>query len=188
MAVIGGGPGGYTAAIKAAQAGLKTVCIDDRPRLGGVGVNCGCIPSKALLHYSSEYWDASTKLRNMGIDIGDSTVNWGKMQETKLNAVADCNSDIHESFDKLEVTYKNGKGSFVNEHEIKVTKNDGSEENIKADNIIIATGSKANELKNLPFDEKYICSSSGALEQEQIPKKIIVYGGGIVGIEIASVY
>jgi dihydrolipoamide dehydrogenase len=188
VAVLGGGPGGYTAAIRAAQRGLRTVCIENDDHLGGVGVNWGCIPSKAMLNYTQRYRDARKMLGAMGIETGDITFSFEKMQQAKLDSVRRCTDDIAKTFKKLRIDHCAGWGKFVNDREISVDLLRGGNQKIEAKNFIIATGSLPNELKNLPFDEQYICSSSGALEQEKVPETLFIYGGGIVGIEIACCY
>ena len=164
VAVLGGGPGGYTAAIRAAQRGLRTVCIENDDHLGGVGVNWGCIPSKAMLNYTQRYRDARKMLGAMGIETGEITFSFEKMQQAKLDSVRRCTDDIAKTFKKLRIDHCAGWGKFSNDREIEVDLLRGGQQKIEAKNFIIATGSLPNELKNLPFDEQYICSSSGALE------------------------
>jgi dihydrolipoamide dehydrogenase len=156
LAVIGGGPGGYVAAIKGAQRGLKTVCIEKRGTLGGTCLNVGCIPSKALLNASHHLHDAQHKFKDLGIVTGPVTCDFPQMMKAKSTAVGGLTSGIEYLFKKNGVTYKKGWGKFAGTHEIDIDLNAGGTEQIKAKNIIIATGSEPNALPKetgLSFDE-----------------------------------
>jgi len=191
VAVIGGGPGGYVAAIKAAQKGLKTVCIEKRGTLGGTCLNVGCIPSKAMLNATHHLHDAQHKFKDMGIITGPVTCDFAQLQKSKDTAVTGLTGGIEYLFKKNGVTYSKGWGKFAGVNEIDVDLNDGKKETIKAKNIIIATGSAPNSLPEstgLATDEKYVVSSTGALALTKIPKKMVVVGGGVIGLELGSVY
>jgi dihydrolipoamide dehydrogenase len=191
LAVIGGGPGGYVAAIKGAQRGLKTVCIEKRGTLGGTCLNVGCIPSKALLNASHHLHDAQHKFKDLGIVTGPVTCDFPQMMKAKSTAISGLTSGIEYLFKKNGVTYKKGWGKFAGTHEIDIDLNAGGTEQIKAKNIIIATGSEPNALpkeSGLSFDEQYVVSSTGALSLKTIPKRMAVVGGGVIGLELGSVY
>jgi dihydrolipoamide dehydrogenase len=146
VAVIGGGPGGYVAAIKAAQRGLKTVCVEKRGTLGGTCLNVGCIPSKALLNATHKLHEAQHKFKSFGINTGPVTVDWPTMQKSKSTAVTGLTSGIEYLFKKNGVAYVKGWGKFASPHEIEVDLNAGGVEKISAKNFIIATGSAPNNL------------------------------------------
>ena len=185
--VIGGGPGGYVAAIKAAQLGLKTACIEKRGTLGGTCLNVGCIPSKAMLHSSHKYEEAKHGLTAHGIELTSVKLNLAQMLKRKTEVVDSLCKGIEGLFLKNKITYFKGLGSFVSNNEIKVT-SVSSDEIIKAKNIIIATGSEVMNLPGIEIDEKKIVSSTGALELTSVPKKMIVIGGGYIGLEMGSVW
>lgn len=184
--VIGGGPGGYVAAIKAAQLGLKTACVEKRGTLGGTCLNVGCIPSKAMLNNSHIYHQILHDVKNRGIDVGDVKLNLSTMMKAKDSSVKSLTAGIEYLFKKNGVEYVKGSASFKNEHELDVKLLDGGERTLKGKNIIIATGSDATPFPGLPFDEKRIVSSTGALELKEVPKKFVVIGGGIIGLEMVS--
>jgi dihydrolipoamide dehydrogenase len=186
--IIGGGPGGYVAAIKSAQMGLKTACIEKRGALGGTCLNVGCIPSKAMLNNSHIYHQILHDTKNRGIDVGDVQLNLPAMMKAKDASVKSLTSGVEYLFKKNGVEYVKGSGSFKNEHEIDVKLLDGGERTLKGKNFIIATGSEATPFPGLPFDEKRVVSSTGALELKEVPKKLIVVGGGIIGLELGSVW
>jgi dihydrolipoamide dehydrogenase len=190
LAVIGGGPGGYVAAIKGGQKGLKTVCIDKRGTLGGTCLNVGCIPSKALLNSTHKLHEAQHDFKELGIVVKDVGVDFGVLLKYKEKAVKGLTSGIEFLFKKNKVDYAKGYGKFTSKNEIEVDNNDGSKDTIKAKHIIIATGSEPSPLPGnvIPIDEKYVVSSTGALSLEKIPKKMIVIGGGVIGLELGSVY
>ncbi|KAM3146842.1 dihydrolipoamide dehydrogenase precursor [Paramecium bursaria] len=188
VVVIGGGPGGYVAAIKAAQLGLKTACIEKRGTLGGTCLNVGCIPSKALLNISHKYEDAHKNFKGMGIKLDNLSIDWDQTQKKKNDIVGSLTKGIEGLFAKNKVTYYKGSGRFLNKNEIQVEKADGSKETVQSKNTIIATGSEPSPFPGLDFDEKIIISSTGALALQKVPKKLLVIGGGVIGVEMASVY
>jgi dihydrolipoamide dehydrogenase len=190
VAVIGGGPGGYVAAIKAGQKGLKTVCIEKRGSLGGTCLNVGCIPSKALLNSTHKYVEAKDHFKEIGITCDNVSMDFGQLMKSKTKAVTGLTSGIEHLFKKNKVDYMKGWGKFDGPNEIAVDLNGGSTETISAKNIIIATGSEPSSLPAgmLDIDEKYVVTSTGALELDKIPKSMIVVGGGVIGLEMGSVY
>ena len=168
--VIGGGPGGYVCAIRLAQLGLKTACIESRGSLGGTCLNVGCIPSKSLLNLSEEFHKVKN-LSNKGIEVGEVKLNLNKMMKSKDKAVTVLTKGVEFLLKKNKVTYFKGYGSFKSKNEINIKDADNKETVIGADNIIIATGSVPASLPGINFDEKIILSSTGALKIEQVPKK-----------------
>ena len=185
--VIGGGPGGYVCAIRLAQLGLKTACIESRGSLGGTCLNIGCIPSKSLLNLSEEFHKVQ-HLSNKGIEIGEVKLNLSKMMKSKDKAVTVLTKGVEFLLKKNKVTYLKGTGSFKSKNEISIKDDKNKETLIQADKIIIATGSEPVSLPNIEFDEKVIVSSTGALKFEKVPKKMIVVGGGYIGLEMGSVW
>ena len=185
--VIGGGPGGYVCAIRLAQLGLKTACIESRGSLGGTCLNVGCIPSKSLLNLSEEFHKVKN-LSNKGIEVGEVKLNLSKMMKSKDKAVTVLTKGVEFLLKKNKVTYFKGHGSFKSKNEINIKDVDNKETIISADNIIIATGSVPVSLPGSDFDEKTILSSTGALKIEQVPKKMVVVGGGYIGLEMGSVW
>ncbi len=185
--VIGGGPGGYVCAIRLAQLGMKTACIESRGSLGGTCLNVGCIPSKNLLNLSEEF-HKTKNLSNKGIEIGEVKLNLSKMMKNKDKAVTILTKGVEFLFKKNKVTYFKGIGSFKSKNEISVKDDQNKEKIIGADKIIIATGSTPVSLPGIEFDEKVIVSSTGALKLEQVPKKMIIVGGGYIGLEMGSVW
>ena len=200
VVVIGAGPGGYVAAIRAAQLGLSTACIEGNPyddpkgepRLGGTCLNVGCIPSKALLASSHHYEDAKEHMDVHGISVKDVSLNVGKMIGRKDAIVDKMTGGIQFLFKKNKVTLLKGYGAFVGQADgqtqIKVTDKDGKEEVVNAKNVIIATGSKARHLPNIPVDNKIVCDNEGALNFDSVPKKLGVIGAGVIGLELGSVW
>ena len=185
--VIGGGPGGYVCAIRLAQLGFKTACIESRGSLGGTCLNIGCIPSKSLLNLSEEFHKVKN-LSNKGIEVGDIKLNLSKMMKNKNKAVTILTKGVEFLLKKNKVTYFKGTGSFKSKNEILIKDNDGKEKLIETDKIIIATGSEPVSLPNIEFDEKIILSSTGALNLNKVPKKMVVVGGGYIGLEMGSVW
>ena len=185
--VIGGGPGGYVCAIRLAQLGLKTACVESRGSLGGTCLNIGCIPSKSLLNLSDEYHKVKN-LSNKGIEVGEVKLNLSKMMKSKDKAVTVLTKGVEFLLKKNKVTYLKGHGSFKSKNEIKIKDDNNKEIVISADNIVIATGSVPVSLPGINFDEKIILSSTGALKIEQVPKKMVVVGGGYIGLEMGSVW
>ncbi len=185
--VIGGGPGGYVCAIRLAQLGLKTACIESRGSLGGTCLNVGCIPSKSLLNLSEEFHKAKN-LSSKGIETGEVKLNLGKMMKNKDKAVTILTKGVEFLLKKNKVTYFKGIGSFKSKNEILIKDHQKKETVLKTDNVVIATGSDAVSLPGIKFDEKVIVSSTGALRLEQVPKKMVVVGGGYIGLEMGSVW
>ncbi|WP_330441592.1 dihydrolipoyl dehydrogenase [Flavobacterium sp. C4GT6] len=189
VVVIGSGPGGYVAAIRCAQLGFNTAIIEKYPTLGGTCLNVGCIPSKALLDSSHHYHDAISHFKEHGIDIpGEIKVNFEQMIARKQGVVDQNVSGIKYLMDKNKITVFEGVGSFEDATHIKVTKNDGSEETIEAKNTILATGSKPSSLPFIKIDKEKIITSTEALKLKEVPKHLIVIGGGVIGLELGQVY
>ncbi len=188
VAIIGGGPGGYVAAIRAAQLGKKTVCIEKRGTLGGTCLNVGCIPSKALLHSSELYEEAKHSFAEHGIKVSKVEVDIAKMMARKNKVVEDLTKGIEGLFRKNKVTYVQGYGSFKEKGVIEVALNSGGKQTIKAHNIVIATGSEVMNLAGINIDEKKVVSSTGALELKKVPDHMVVIGGGYIGLEMGSVW
>lgn len=187
VVVIGGGPGGYVAAIRTAQLGLKTACIEMRGALGGTCLNVGCIPSKALLQSTEILSVIEHKSSEHGIKVGKVEVDLSQILKRKDKIVKSLTGGIEGLFKKNKVTYYKGKGSFAGPGQVKIA-NDGKEEVIAAKNVIIATGSAPVELKIAPFDGKFVGSSTDALSYDSIPKRMVVVGGGYIGLEMGSVW
>ena len=188
VVVIGGGPGGYVCAIRAAQLGNKTACIESRGALGGTCLNVGCIPSKSLLHASEMYNKAQNEFQHIGINTGALSLDLAKMMDHKAKSVEGLTKGIEFLFKKNKVTYLKGHGSFKGKNTLEVKDSSGSVQEIKAKNIIIATGSSVLSLPNIKVDEDTIVSSTGALSLKKVPKKLIVIGGGVIGLEMGSVW
>ena len=186
VTVIGGGPAGYVCAIRLSQLGLKTACVESRGSLGGTCLNIGCIPSKSLLNMSESFHKAKN-FSNIGIETGEIKLNLQKMMSNKDSSVATLTKGVEILFKKNKVTYIKGVGSFNEKNEILV-KNDKSEIKIKTDKTIISTGSEPLSLPGIDFDEKKILSSTGALSIAKLPKKMVVVGGGYIGLEMGSVW
>lgn len=188
VVVIGGGPGGYVAAIRAAQLGLKTACVEKRKTLGGTCLNVGCIPSKALLEISHKFHDANHQFEKLGIAVSKPKIDVKKLIENKNEIVKGLTGGIAGLFKKNKVTSIEGLGSFLDKNTIEVTKSYGSKEKISSKYFIIATGSEVANLPGVELDEKVIISSTGALDLEKVPGKMIVIGAGVIGLEMASVW
>jgi len=186
VTVIGGGPAGYVCAIRLSQLGLKTACVESRGSLGGTCLNIGCIPSKSLLNMSESFHRAKN-FSDIGIETGEIKLNLEKMMSNKESSVATLTKGVEFLFKKNKVTYIKGVGSFNEKNEILV-KNDKSEIKIKTDKTIISTGSEPLSLPGIDFDEKKILSSTGALNISKLPKKMVVVGGGYIGLEMGSVW
>ncbi|CAH8495099.1 unnamed protein product [Schistosoma mattheei] len=187
--VIGSGPGGYVASIKAAQLGLKTVCVEKNDTLGGTCLNVGCIPSKSLLNNSHLYQLVnSSEMQHRGIDIGSFKLNLPAMLKAKEKAVSSLTGGIAYLFKQNKVDHVNGFGSIVNPNEVLVKKADGSEERIATERILIATGSEVTPFPGIDIDEQSIVSSTGALSLTKVPQHLIVIGAGVIGVELGSVW
>ncbi|MDJ0610877.1 MAG: dihydrolipoyl dehydrogenase [Kiloniellales bacterium] len=188
LVVIGGGPGGYVAAIRAAQLGLKTACVESRGRLGGTCLNVGCIPSKALLQSSEKFADAQHHFADHGIKLGKITLDLKGMMSRKVKVVDDLTKGIEFLFKKNKIDYVKGFGSIPAAGEVKVALSEGGEETLKAKNILIATGSESTPLPGIEIDEKSVVTSTGALELGKVPENLIVIGAGVIGLELGSVW
>jgi len=185
--VIGGGPGGYVCAIRLAQLGLKTACIDSRGTLGGTCLNIGCIPSKSLLNLSEKFSKAKN-FSNLGIEVSDVKLNLEKMMQNKEKAVSVLTKGVEFLFKKNKITYFKGVGSFKSANKISILDNKKVENIIETEKTIISTGSEPLALPKVDFDEKKIVSSTGALSLKTVPKKMLVVGGGYIGLEMGSVW
>ncbi|QIG88304.1 dihydrolipoyl dehydrogenase [Chryseobacterium sp. POL2] len=188
VTVIGSGPGGYVAAIRAAQLGFKTAIIEKYPTMGGTCLNVGCIPSKALLDSSEHFAKAKHEFADYGIIINEPKVDLAKMIERKNGVVDMTTKGISFLMDKNKITVFEGVGSFESATKIKITKNDGSAESIESKYTIIATGSKPSSLPFINIDKERIITSTEALNLKEVPKHLIVIGGGVIGLELGSVY
>jgi len=189
VAIIGSGPGGYVAAIRCAQLGMKTAIIEKYSTLGGTCLNVGCIPSKAMLDSSHHYEDAIKHFDEHGIEIpGEIKVNLEKMIARKQGVVDQTTKGIEFLMDKNKITVYEGVGSFKDATHVNIKKNDGKTEEIEAKNVIIATGSKPSTLPFIKLDKERIITSTEALELKEVPKHMIVIGGGVIGLELGQVY
>ncbi len=189
VTVIGSGPGGYVAAIRCAQLGLKTAIIERYATKGGTCLNVGCIPSKALLDSSHHFEEATKNFANHGIDIeGKPKVNMKNMMKRKSDVVDQTTKGIDFLMDKNKIESFQGHASFVDEHTISIKGDDGKTQEIETKNTIIATGSKPNELPFAPLDKERIISSTEALSLQEVPKHMILVGGGVIGLELGQVY
>lgn len=187
LIVIGGGPGGYVAAIRAAQLGLKTACVEKRGSLGGTCLNVGCIPSKALLHNSHLFSEAAYEFEARGIETGPVKLNLKKLMANKDKIVGDLTKGIEFLFKKNKVDYLQGHGSIEKPGTVVVT-NGKESSRYETKNILIATGSDSAPLPGVEVDEKRIVTSTGALSLPKIPKHLVVIGGGVIGLELGSVW
>ena len=185
--IIGGGPGGYVCAIRLAQLGIKTACIESRGTLGGTCLNIGCIPSKNLLNLSENFHKAKN-FSKIGIEVGEVKLNLQKMMQNKDKAVMNLTKGVEFLFKKNKVTYFKGTGKLKSPSEIIIIDKENKETNIQSDNIIISTGSEPVPLPGIEFDEEKIISSTGALSLKSVPKKMLVVGGGYIGLEMGSVW
>ena len=186
--IIGSGPGGYVAAIRCAQLGMKTAIIEKYPTLGGTCLNVGCIPSKALLDSSEHFNNAKHTFGEHGIELKDLKANLKQMIQRKNDVVSQTCAGVKFLMDKNKIDVHIGLGSFIDKNNLKVTAEDGKETKIQGKNIIIATGSKPNYFPGMEPDKKRIITSTEALDLKEIPKKMLVIGGGVIGLELGSVY
>lgn len=186
--VIGSGPGGYVSAIRSAQLGLKTAVIEKYSTFGGTCLNVGCIPSKALLDTSEHYHNASKAFSDHGISLSNLKIDVKQMITRKNDVIAQNTAGITYLFKKNKIDSYEGVGSFVDKNTIKISNKEGKSEQITGKNIIIATGSKPTALPFLPIDKKRIITSTEALNLTEVPKHLIVIGGGVIGLELGSVY
>ncbi len=185
--VIGGGPGGYVCAIRLSQLGIKTACVESKDALGGTCLNIGCIPSKNLLNFSEKFYSAKN-FSNLGIEVGKVKLNLDKVMKNKNKAVDVLTKGIEFLFKKNKVTYYKGIASLKSSNQISVTSSKNKEIIIETENVIISTGSEPVSLPGIKFDEKVIVSSTGALSLNTVPKKMVVIGGGYIGLEMGSVW
>ncbi|RKF16028.1 dihydrolipoyl dehydrogenase [Roseovarius spongiae] len=181
--VIGSGPGGYVAAIRCAQLGLKTACVEGRETLGGTCLNVGCIPSKALLHASHMLHEAEENFAKMGLKGKSPSVDWKQMLSYKDDTIGQNTKGIEFLFKKNKIDWLKGWGSIPEAGKVKV-----GDDTHEAKNIIVATGSEPAALKGVEVDEKVVVTSTGALELGKVPKKLVVIGAGVIGLELGSVY
>ena len=188
VTIIGGGPGGYVAAIRCAQLGLKTALIEKYANLGGTCLNVGCIPSKALLDSSEHFYNALNHFKEHGIDITTPKVNLKQMIERKRGVVKMTVEGINYLMKKNKITVINGQGSYLTKNNIEILKKDGKKEQIETNKSIIATGSKPSTLPGIVIDKKRIITSTEALEMTEVPKNLVIIGGGVIGLELGSVY
>tara|TARA_Y100000590_G_scaffold411387_1_gene505374 strand:- start:3084 stop:4490 length:1407 start_codon:yes stop_codon:yes gene_type:complete len=186
--VVGSGPGGYVCAIRSAQLGLKTACVETRKTLGGTCLNIGCIPSKSLLNSSEMYHKAKQEFNNLGIETGSIKLNLTKMMNNKNKSVLTLTKGIEFLFKKNKITHLRGKGLISAKDTVTVTDNLGKKTAYKAKNIVIGTGSVYSSLPGIKIDEKTIVSSTGAISFEKVPKDLVVIGGGYIGLELSSVW
>lgn len=188
VTVIGAGPGGYVAAIRCAQLGMKTAIIERYPTLGGTCLNVGCIPSKALLDSSEHFYNAVHHFEEHGIEVKAPKVNLKQMIERKRGVVKVSCDGINYLMKKNKITVFTGHGSFVNKTTIEIAKADGTKEQIESAKTIIATGSKPSTLPGIEIDKKRVITSTEALELSEVPKHMVIIGGGVIGLELGSVY
>ena len=185
--VIGGGPGGYVCAIRSAQLGLKTACIESRGTLGGTCLNVGCIPSKSLLNLSENYHSVLKDYNGLGIEVENIKLNLKKMMMRKEKSVSILTKGVEFLFKKNKVTYLKGKGSIISPNKVSV-ENGGKKIDYNSKNIVISTGSKPSSLPKINIDEKIVVSSTGALSFSKVPKNLIIIGGGYIGLEMGSIW
>ena len=186
--VIGGGPGGYVAAIKAAQLGKKVACIDNKEFLGGTCLNVGCIPSKSLLNTTHKYHEAKHNFSSKGIECKDVSFSLEKIMEVKYSTLSGLGQGIAGLFKKNKIDYFNGIGEFETNNRILINSNNGENVTAEAENIIIATGSVPVTLPGIEIDEEKTVTSDGALSLKKVPNKMIVIGAGVIGLELGSVW
>ena len=188
VTIIGSGPGGYVAAIRCAQLGMKTALIEKYDTLGGTCLNVGCIPSKALLDSSEHYHNAAHTFKTHGIELDNLQVNLGQMIKRKAEVVSQTVGGIDFLMKKNKIDVHHGVGSFVDKNTLKITGSEGKESQISTGKTIIATGSKPSSLPFIHIDKKRVITSTEALEMKEVPKHMIVIGGGVIGMELGSVY
>jgi len=186
--VIGGGPGGYVCAIRSAQLGFKTACIESRGTLGGTCLNVGCIPSKSLLNLSENYHKAQREFNSLGIEASRIKLNLSKMMSNKNKSVLTLTKGVEYLFKKNKITYLKGNGSISSQNIVTVVDEFKKKLNYQTKNIVISTGSIPASLPGIKIDEKIIVSSTGALSFNKVPKELIIIGGGYIGLEMGSVW
>ncbi|HEY8503885.1 MAG TPA: dihydrolipoyl dehydrogenase [Gemmataceae bacterium] len=188
LIVIGGGPGGYVAALRAAQLGKRVACVEKRPALGGTCLNVGCIPSKALLDSSELFEQARTHLGRHGVRVGDVTLDLAAMLQRKDQVVKELTGGIAFLFKKNKIDHVQGTGRLLGPGQVEVTSQDGKKTTLKADAVLLATGSEVASLRGLEFDGKHIVGSTEALAFEEVPGHLLVVGAGYIGLELGSVW
>ena len=188
LIVIGGGPAGYVGAIRAAQLGMKVACVESRKKLGGTCLNVGCIPSKALLHSSEIFETAKHHGEEHGLVTKDVKLGLSKLMGRKDKVVDELTKGIAFLFKKNKVKHFEGHGVIMGKGQVAVRIEGANTESLTAKNIMIATGSSVAELPGVEIDEKRIVSSTGALKLTEVPKKLVVIGGGVIGLEMGSVW
>ena len=188
LVVIGAGPGGYVCAIRAAQLGIKTACVESRKTLGGTCLNVGCIPSKSLLNASEMYHKLQKEFDDLGIEVKKIKLNLSQMMNNKKKSVLTLTQGVEFLFKKNKITYLKGKGTMTSNNVVTVTDDFGRKSNYKTKNIVISTGSIPAFLPGIKIDEKIVVSSTGALSFNKVPKELIVIGGGYIGLELSSVW
>ena len=194
VVVIGGGPGGYVAAIKASQLGLKTACVEfdednsGKIKLGGTCLNVGCIPSKSLLDSSYKFQQISESFNDHGIKVSKPTYDLSKMMQRKDEIVTKLTGGVAHLFKHNKVESIHGKGKLISANEVEVTKSKGKKQVLKAKNIILATGSRPINIPSVPWNGTTVVGSSGALEFNKTPKKLAIIGAGVIGLELGSVW
>ena len=188
LVIIGGGPGGYNCAIRAGQLGLKVACIEKRPTLGGTCLNVGCIPSKALLHASELYAAAREDFPSLGIKLSGLSLDLDAMMAQKDDAVKGLTDGIAYLFKKNKVDHISGTGAIAGPGDVRVTGTDGKTQKLATKNIVIATGSEPTSLPGIDIDEQRIVTNTGALALKSVPKRMILIGAGVIGLELGSVW
>jgi len=188
LIVIGGGPGGYVCAIRSAQLGFKTACVESREALGGTCLNVGCIPSKSLLNLSENYYRAQKEFNNMGIESNGIKLNLSKMMNNKNKSVLTLTEGVKYLFKKNKITHLKGSGSISSQNTVTVVDESKKRSNYQTKNIVISTGSVPISLPGIKIDEEIIVSSTGALSFKKVPKELIIIGGGYIGLEMGSVW
>ena len=188
VVIIGGGPGGYNCAIRCGQLGLKTAIIDKRGVLGGTCLNVGCIPSKALLHASELFAAAKNDFAGLGIKTGEIELDLPQMMSQKTDAVEGLTQGVEYLMKKNKVDYVKGLGRIKSKGEVEVDGEDGETKTLSTKNIVIATGSEPSTLPNIEIDEERVVTNRGAIALKEVPRKLIVIGAGIIGLELGSVW
>jgi dihydrolipoamide dehydrogenase len=188
IAIIGAGPGGYVAAIRAAQLGFKTVCIDKHHALGGTCLNVGCIPSKTLLQGTELLYHLQHQGKEQGLEWKELSLDFTKLMERKKEVVKSLNDGVASLFRQHQITSLQGTAEFIDPNHLHIHSKEGKSQEIEASYILIATGSEPIALPDLPFHERQVISSTGALSLLSIPERLVVIGAGVIGVELASVY
>ncbi len=188
VVVIGSGPGGYVCAIRSAQLGLKTACVEKDATLGGTCLNVGCIPSKALLHASEKYVEARNHLKDFGVTVGDVGLDLKTMMKHKDKTIDGNVKGVEFLFKKNKIDRLQGHGRLTGKNTVEITDGDGKKTTVEAKSIVLATGSESIPLPNVPVDEKKIVTSTGGLSLDAVPKSMVVVGGGYIGLEMGSVW